>query len=133
MQMVSSSLALLNFFLGFHGGRQGSGPDRGRSPVEWGYFPYVRSHPPLGPPAARSEPQTASQPDLSLQAWLAEPQAWLDGPEGGDKETDVRTENIPILQDFVPYWGRCPKKRYLVTRALLRVKVGMGLNHKLLM
>ena len=32
--MVSGSLALLYFLLGFHGGRQGSGPDRGRSPLE---------------------------------------------------------------------------------------------------
>ena len=26
-----------------------------------------------------------------------------------DKQTDERTENLPILQDFVPYRGRCPK------------------------
>ena len=43
------------------------------------------------------------------QAWLAGPQAWLDGPEGGTNGwTDGRTENLPILQDFVPYQGRCP-------------------------
>ena len=36
--MVSGSLALLYFLLGFHGGMQGSGPDRGQSPVEWGDF-----------------------------------------------------------------------------------------------
>ena len=41
--MVSGSLALLYFLLGFHGVRQGSGPDRGRSPVEWGDFLFVRS------------------------------------------------------------------------------------------
>ena len=41
--MVSGSLALLYFFLGFHGGRQGSGPDRGQSPVESGDFPSVYS------------------------------------------------------------------------------------------
>ena len=40
--MVSGSLALLYFLLIFHGGRQGSGPDRGQSPVEWGDFPFVR-------------------------------------------------------------------------------------------
>ena len=64
--MVSGSLALLYFLLGFHGGRQGSGPDRGRSPVEWGDFPfvrsfvrpYVRTSPPLGHPA-RPEAQPA--------------------------------------------------------------------------
>ena len=38
--------------------------------------------------------------------WLAGPQAWLAGPEGGgtDGQTDRGTENLPILQDFVPYW-----------------------------
>ena len=67
--MVSGSLALLYFLLGFHGGRQGSGPDRGRSPVEWGDFlsvclfirpsirPSVHS-PPLSHPA-RPEAQPA--------------------------------------------------------------------------
>ena len=58
--MVSGSLALLYFLLSFHGGRQGSGPDRGQSPVEWGDFPFVSlsvcpsvrpSTPPLGHPA----------------------------------------------------------------------------------
>ena len=30
----------------------------------------------------------------------------MDGPEGG---TDGRTDrNLPILQEFVPYWGRYP-------------------------
>ena len=24
---------------------------------------------------------------------------------------NVRTENLPILQDFVPYRGRCPKSK----------------------
>ena len=84
--MVSGSLALLYFLLGFHGGRQGSGPDRGRSPVEWGDFPSVRPSvrpfPPLGQPA-RPKAQPARQPSLRLQGWLAGPQAWLDGPEGG--------------------------------------------------
>ena len=50
-QMVSGSLALLFFLLGFHEGRQGSGPDRERSPVEWGDFPSVCSYVrPSGPP-----------------------------------------------------------------------------------
>ena len=39
--------ALLYFILGFHGGRQGSGTDRGQSPVEWGDFPFFRSFIPL--------------------------------------------------------------------------------------
>ena len=57
--MASGSLALLYFLLSFHGGGQGSGPDRGQSPVEWGDFPYVRPYvPPLGHPA-RPEAQPA--------------------------------------------------------------------------
>ena len=46
----------------FSWGRQGSSPNRGRSPVEWGDFPSVRSFvrpfPPLGHPA-RPEAQPA--------------------------------------------------------------------------
>ena len=45
--MVSGSLALIYFLLGFHGGRQGSGPNREQSPVEWGDFPSVCSSGPL--------------------------------------------------------------------------------------
>ena len=83
--MVSGSLALLYFLLGFHGGRQGSGPDRGTD-------------------RGRAGPQ----------AWLAGPQpGWLGLRPGwmaqrGNGRTDECTENLPILQDFVPYWGRCP-------------------------
>jgi len=78
--MVSGSLALLYFLLGFHGGRQGSGPDRGRSPVEWGDFPFVRLSvrlfvPPLGHPA-RPEAQLA-RPETQL----ARPEAQLARPE----------------------------------------------------
>ena len=51
------------------------------------------------------------------EAWLAVKALgladWASGLVGwtrkGDKQTDRRTENLPILQDFVPYWGRCPK------------------------
>ena len=51
---------------------------------------------------------------LAGWAWgLAGPEAWLDGPKGGmdgqtDGQTDGWTENLPILQNFVPYRGRCP-------------------------
>ena len=55
--MVSDSLALLYFLLGFHGGRQGSVPNRGRSPVEWGDFPSVRPYArPYVPPLRAQEP-----------------------------------------------------------------------------
>ena len=62
--MVIGSLALLYFLLSFHGGRQGSGPDRGRSPVEWGDYPLVSTYvcpSPLRPDAqpAWSEAQLA--------------------------------------------------------------------------
>ena len=51
--MVSGSLALLSFL--------GSGPDRGRSPVEWGDFPYVRPYVRTSVP-----PLWAIQPGLRL-------------------------------------------------------------------
>ena len=43
-----------------------SGPNRGRSPVEWGDFPYVRS---------------SVLPSVLRLGWLAGPQIWLDGPQ----------------------------------------------------
>ena len=43
------------------------------------------------------------------QAWLAGPQAWLDGSEGEWMDEQMNgTENLYILQDFIPYPGRCP-------------------------
>ena len=41
--MVSGILAPLYSFWVKVGLKRGSGPDRGRSPVEWGDFPFVRS------------------------------------------------------------------------------------------
>ena len=68
--MVSGSLALLYFLLGFHGGRQDSGPDRGQSPVEWGDFPYVCPSiclAPLGhPPRPEAQP-VRPEASFSLQ------------------------------------------------------------------
>ena len=100
----------------------GSGPDRGRSPVEWGEIPSVRpSVPPLaGPQTLLAGPQT---PPAGPQTLLAGPQTppasplsplnalrplvWkTDGWTYG--RTDGRTEFLPILQDFVPCRGRCP-------------------------
>ena len=62
--MVSGSLALLYFLLGFHGGRQGSGPDRGQSPVEWGEIPSVHLsvRPSISPSIRQSvHPKTTKQ------------------------------------------------------------------------
>ena len=49
--------------------------------------------------------------------WLGLRLAWLALRPSRGGHTDgrkyvcmcVRMENLPILQDFVPYWGRCPK------------------------
>ena len=62
----------------FSWGRQGSSPDRGRSPVEWGDFTYVNTykclsvHSPLWAIQLGLRP---SQPELKPEAWLSEPQA----------------------------------------------------------
>ena len=56
--MVSGSLALLYFLLGFHKGRQGSSPDRGQSPVEWGDFPFVPPSVPFSGPEGGTDGQT---------------------------------------------------------------------------
>ena len=36
--------------------------------------------------------------------------------ERTDECTDKRTENLPILQDFVPFRSRCPKRHGLAGR-----------------
>ena len=85
--MVSGSLALLYFFLGFNGGRQGSGPDRGQSPVEWGDFPSIctsirPSIPHLEGPRASQAGLRPSQSGLrASQAGLRASEAWLAGSE----------------------------------------------------
>ena len=54
--MVSGTLALLRYLVIYMNGKQGSGPYRGRSPVEWGEIPSVRpSIPP--PPLDGARPQ----------------------------------------------------------------------------
>ena len=40
--MVSGTLALLKYLVIYMNVKQGSGPDRGRSPVEWGEIPSIR-------------------------------------------------------------------------------------------
>ena len=68
MLSIYFSLTLLYFLLSFHGGRQGSGPDMGRSLVEWGNFPSVR------PSVRKSVP-----PLLAIQPGLA---GWASGLAG---------------------------------------------------
>ena len=85
--MVSGSLALLYFLLGFYGGRQGSGPDRGQSPVEWGDFPQASY----------------------LAGWASGLAGW---PIGGDGRTDVRTDGkSPHSTGLRPLSGPLPKKK----------------------
>ena len=38
-------------------------------------------------------------------------EGWMDGQTDG--RMNEWTENLPILQDFVPYWDRCPAKAQL--------------------
>ena len=46
----------------------------------------------------------------------------MDGRTDGwtDGRMDGRTENLPILQDFVPYWGRCPATEQLQPKNCLK-------------
>ena len=81
-------------FLSFHGGKQGSSLNKGQSPVEWGDFPYVCSFV-LG---------WASD----LTGWASGLAGWASGLAG-------------ILQDFVPYWGRCPKNGFASALEMLRL------------
>ena len=131
--MDSGSLALLYFLLGFHGGRQGSSPDRGRSPVEWGDFPSVRLFPPLGHPAwpeaqpARSEAQPAKLQDSGLAVWASGHAGW---PGGGNGQTDRQTNRkslhstglCPLLGPL-PCFPSCKPRKCLFK---IKVKQGKG-------
>ena len=37
-----------------------------------------------------------------------------------DKRKDGWKENLPIIQDFVPYWGRCPVTAQLQTENYIK-------------
>ena len=109
--MGSGSLALLYFLLGFHGGRQGSGPDRGQSPVEWGDFPSVC-------PSVRS-PLWAIQP-----GWLGLRPGWM-AQRGGDRRTDGRTDGkSPHSTGLCPLSGPLPCYSPTLTQKLY--KAGQG-------
>ena len=111
--MVSGSLALLYFLLGFHGGRQGSGSDRGQSPVEWGDFLFVplfvHSSPPLrlGWLAGWAS---------GLAGWASGLAGWASGlagwPRGGNGRTNGQTyEKSLHSTGLCPLSGPLPKKR----------------------
>ena len=40
--MVSGTLALLKYLVIYMNAKQGSGPNRGQSPVEWGEIRFIR-------------------------------------------------------------------------------------------
>ena len=50
--MFSGTHALLKYLVIYMNGKQGSGPDRGRGPVEWGEIPSIRPFVRLSPPEA---------------------------------------------------------------------------------
>ena len=59
----------------------------------------------LGPSRGeRMDGRMDGRKDGRMDGWM---DGWTDGRTVG--WTDVRTENLPILQDFVPYRGRWPK------------------------
>ncbi len=45
---------------------------------------------------------------------------WIDG----------QMENLPILLDFVPYWGRCPKRKRVVVNVLILGPQGVPWGHQ---
>ena len=99
--MVSGSLTLLYFLLGFHGGRQGRFSVR--LSVRPSVCPSVR-------PSGWLAGWLGLRPSwLGLRpGWLGLRPGWMAQGGGTDGRTNGRTENLPILQDFVPYRGRCP-------------------------
>ena len=88
-----------------------SGPNRAQSPVEWEDFLSIGQfvHPSICPTICLyhclSFGARASQARFPA-ILLAKPASQTDGCMDG--QMDGRTENLPILQDLVPYRGRCP-------------------------
>ena len=137
--MVSGSLALLFFLLGFHGGRQGSGPDRGQSPVEWGDFPSIRSyvrpsicsplwaiHPGLRPSQPGLRPsQPSLKPVTWLAGWLGLRPGWM-AQRGGRtdvRSTDGRTNKR--MDGKSPHsTGLCPLSGPLSKKSKVNYEVG---------
>ena len=139
---TADHLMPLSYLLGFHEWRQGSGPDRGQSPVEWGDFPSVRPSlrpfPPLGHPAspeaqpaspevqparpeaqpARPEAQRASQPQASSMAgWASGLAGW---PSGGDERKKLINEwtnrKSPHSKGLHPRVGPTDRQMYQPTK-----------------
>ena len=86
--MVSGSLVLLYFLLGFHGGRQGSSPDRGQSPVEMGDF---------------------LKPEAWLAGWLGLRFGWQGLRPGWMAQRGGRTDGRTYGRTAIPAHLRNPK------------------------
>ena len=58
------------------------------------------------------------------QASEQDRQASEPGSQASEARTDGRTEDLHILQDFFPYWGRCPATAQLQLKNY--IKQGKG-------
>ena len=71
--MVSGTLALLKYSVIYMNVKQGSGPDRGQSPVEWGEIPSVR---PSGEAQARCWEALARSWEAKSRPWEVQARPW---------------------------------------------------------
>ena len=93
--------------------KQGSGPSRGRSPVEWEeILPSVCPLPPgpLNPLRGLEGPlRDLKSPLRGLEGLLRGLEVPLRGLEGPLRDLDSSLRGL--LQDFVSYRGCCPKRK----------------------
>ena len=82
-------------------GKQGSGPNRGRSPVEWGDFPYVRPSVCLYVQPARPQGQSARFL-IQLARPQVQPARWMDGQT--DRRADEQTYGHTVAWNFSPFY-----------------------------
>ena len=72
--------------------------------------------------------------DGQMDRWTdGQTDSWTDGQTDRrtdgqtDRWMDGHTENLPTLQDFVPYWGCCPKNpmnSFVYLNPMLRARNG---------
>ena len=86
--MVSGTLALLKYSVIYTNVKQGSGPDRGQSPVEWGDFLSVCEAQPARPEAQPARPE--AQPARS-EARPVRPEAH---PARSEAQPDQRLSQL---------------------------------------
>ena len=108
--LMTSTGQRFSHFFGCMGGSRAAAPIGDK---EWGVFrSFVRlsicpsTRPPSGPSGWLA---------VWLAVWASDLAGWASGlagwPRGGEGRIDKWTENIPMLQDFVPYWSHCPKNK----------------------